>query len=199
MTAKRGDFITFIVAWIPLFALAPSTAWIETNGSCFWPVLIMLVGLAWFAGFRVSRALAVLPSMLLMFVSAMIRSDPDMTPLLAVDDKDREAVRERLAELLRAEQEADHRPSLRRFLRYRAGLQRTARGGGAVDHRGGFPFRQLYERGRSFSWHKEQYERYDDQWLPGYLAYLYYLAHQRLRTLARTFWQLARYVVTGAP
>jgi hypothetical protein len=181
-----GDFIAFIVAWILVFALAPSAPWAETNRSCFWPVLIMLICLAWFARFRVSRALSVLPSMMLMFASAMIRTDPDMTPLLEADDKHREAVRHRLGELLRAEQEADHRPSLRRFLRYRAGLARTATGRGAVDRRGGFPFRQLYERGRSFSWDKERYERYDDRWLPGYLAYLYYLAHQRLRNLAST-------------
>lgn len=39
----------------------------------------------------------------------------------------------------------------------------------------------------------------EDRNFADYVAYLYYRLHNRLTYLAHDIWQLARYIVTGAP
>jgi hypothetical protein len=195
-----GDFLVFAVLWVFLFLLAPRAIWIQANQAHFWSVILILLALAWFAWFRVSRAVAAVPTLLLIFVSTMLRTDPDIAPMLDVSDKDRDAVWQKLDALLQKEREtADLRPSLRRFVGSRLGF--SARDSGyirsKVDH--GFPFVSLYKRGSRFAWDKEQYEQYNNEWLSRYVAYLYYRLHTRLLNLARTLGQVIRYIVTGAP
>jgi hypothetical protein len=195
-----GDFLLFAVLWGVLFMFGSHAAWIEANQSHFWPVALMLLGLAWFAWFRVSRAVAIVPSLLLIFVSAMLRIDPDVAPLLDVPDKDRDQVRRKLEVLLQKEREAEHRgPSLYRFLSTRFGFSRPDTTAESSGRPRGLPFPSLYKRGSRFAWDKAQYERYNEQWLPDYIAFLYYRLHTRLSNFARTLGQLIRYIVTGAP
>jgi hypothetical protein len=196
-----GDFLVFVLTWILLFKVTPQSAWTQANQPRFWPVTIVLTSLACFAGFRVSRVVATIPSLLLMYVSVMLPSDPDVAPLLEVTEEDRDHVRQRLKELLQKEQEtADSRPSPRRFLSYRLGFGFTlAAEEAGTGRQGGFPFRSFYERGARFSWDKEQNERYDSQWLSGYLAYLYYRLHDRLSIFVKFLWVQIRFFVTGVP
>jgi hypothetical protein len=195
-----GDFLIFVVAWIILFKATPHARWTVLNQSRFWPVLLLLIGLALFAWFRVSRAVEALPELLIIFASTMLLSDPDSPPLVEVADEDRDQVRQRFEELLQKEQNApDLRPSLRRFLYHRLNYAPTTQGTEESAQRRGLPFRALYERGFRFSWDKEQYQRYDSAWLGGYFAYLYYELHLQLSNLGKAIWYLIRYVVTGAP
>jgi hypothetical protein len=195
-----GDFLAFVLIWVMLFQLVPQAEWIQANQSRFWPVVVVALCLAWFAWFRVSRALAFIPSLLIIYVSEMITTDPDMEPLLDVDDKIRDEVRQKLDELVRREHEtAVDRPSLRRFLNHQLGFSEAAAKDADLDQSRGLPFRSLYQRGFRFSWDKERYEHYDGRWFADYLAYLYYRLHDRFRNSARVSWQLVRYFVTGAP
>jgi hypothetical protein len=105
----------------------------------------------------------------------MITTDPDMEPLLDVDDKIRDEVRQKLDELVRREHEtAVDRPSLRRFLNHQLGFSEAAAKDADLDQSRGLPFRSLYQRGFRFSWDKERYEHYDGRWFAADLAYLYY-------------------------
>ena len=195
-----GDFLLFLLLWIALFTLLPHASWIQTNEACFRRVALVLLGLAWFAWFRVSRAISFLPSLLLMYVSSMIQADPEMKSALEAPDERRNSVRERLEELLRKEEErADSLPSLLEFIRYKTGFQKRAVKDEDWKVKRGFPFRALFEKGARFSWDKERHTEYERKWLFGYFAYLYYRLHIRLVSLARTLWQLARYIITGAP
>jgi hypothetical protein len=67
-----GDFLAFVLIWYFLFKLLPHADWIQANETHFRSVIVILLALAWFAWFRVSRALAVLPSLLLIVVCASI-------------------------------------------------------------------------------------------------------------------------------
>jgi len=100
-----GDFLFFLFVWVALFKLLPQTSWVQTNEGCFWPVVLVLSVLAWFAWFRVSRAIAIVPSLLLMYVSMEIRADPDMKITLDVSEEKRESVTQKLEELLVKQQE----------------------------------------------------------------------------------------------
>lgn len=195
-----GDFLLFLLLWITLFNLLPHSSWIQTNEACFWRVALVLSGLAWFAWFRVSRTIAVLPSLLLIYVSAMIQADPDIKNALEVSDEKRDSVRKRLEELLRKEEEReDSYPSLLEFIRYKAGFHRRAAEDAEARKERGFPFPSLYKNGARFSWDEKLHTRYDRRWLSGYFAYLYYRLHIRLVRFAKAIWQLARYIITGAP
>jgi hypothetical protein len=195
-----GDFLVFAVIWIILFEVTPQSAWTQANQPRFWPVVIMLIGLAWFAGFRVSHAVAAIPSLLLFSVSSMIRSDTDISPLLEVADEDRNHVRQRLEEVLRTEREAAVRhPSLYRFFAYRMGFSEAAKDTAVQPRCRGFPFQLLYARGLRFSFEEDRFDRYDSQWLDDYLAYLYYRMHGQLSKFVRALGQLIHYFVTGVP
>jgi HAMP domain-containing protein len=195
-----GDFLVFALVWVVLFRFTPEAAWVQANQAHFWPVLLVLLGLAWFAWFRVSRAVAAVPSLLLMFVSMMLRTDPDVTPLLEIGEEERTQLWEKLEALLRRERNtADRRPSLRRFVASRLGFSESDSGDKRSPVDRGFPLYSLYERGSRFAWDKKQYEHYNNEWLSRYVAYLYYRLHTRLSNLARTLGQLIRYIVTGAP
>jgi hypothetical protein len=147
-----GDFLLFLLLWVTLFNLLPQASWIQTNEACFWPVALVLSALAWFAWFRVSRAIAVLPSLLLMYASTMIRGGPDMRTVLEVPEEKRDNVRERLEELLRKEQErADSHLSLLEFIRYKTGFHRRAAEDEEARRDRGLPFPSLYENGARFS------------------------------------------------
>lgn len=129
----------------------------------------------------------------------MVRTDPDMETVLEVSEEKRDNVRHRLEELLRKEREnADSRPSLLKFIRYKAGLLGRTESEEA-KHARGRPFPLIYKTGHRFSCDRECYTQYDRQWVAGYAAYLYYRLHKRLFNLARAVWQLARYIVTGSP
>lgn len=195
-----GDFLFFLLIWITIFKLVPRASWIQTNQESFWRVALILSGLAWFAWFRVSRAITILPSMLLMYASAMIQTDPDMKNTLEVPDEKRDSIREKVKELLRKEEErADSYPSLLRFIRYKTRFHIRAAKHEEVKKERGFPFSSLYRNGARFSWDTERHTQYEMRWLSGYFAYLYYRLHIRLVGFSRALWQLARYIITGAP
>ena len=197
-----GDFLVFLLIWIMLFTLLPQAPWIQTNHEQFWPVAVVISALAWFAWFRVSRAMAAWPSLYLMYVSTMLRADPDMGSMLDVPEKHRENIRRRLEELLQTERDrVNHEPSLRRFLCYQLDLLEESSEKTDTAPRRGLPFRTLYEKGRQFgvSWQEKEYLQDYSHWFSGYFPYLYYRIHGRLSQLARAMWQLARYMITGAP
>jgi len=195
-----GDFLIFLLSWIAIFIFLPQISWVQINDSKYWEILLFLLALAWFAWYRVSRAITVIPSMLMIYVSTMIRTDSDMKDLLEVTEERREEVRERLLELLRKEQErTESGPSLLGFIKYKAGFQGGTQEEEKVRQKRGWPFPSLYQNGVSFSFYKHRYTQYDKQWLAGYFAYLYYRFHKRLSVLVKSLWQLARYIVTGAP
>ena len=195
-----ADFLFFLFCWIAVFRFLPNAPWIQTNEARYWPVVLLLSVLAWFAWFRVSRALAFVPSMLLMYLIALIRTDPDMKAVLEVSEEKRESIRQRLDELLRKEQEhATAQPSLLGFIKYKLGLVRKAAGSDEVNQHRSLPFPLLYERGSRFASDKASPAYDDRQWLAGYFAYLYYRLHRRLSRLAKSIWQLVRLIVTGAP
>src|SRR5262249_23592644 len=91
-----GDFLLFLLFWVALFKLLPRAPWIEANEARFWPVVLISLALAWFAWFRVSRAIAIVPSLLLMYIATMIRTDPDMKAVLEISGEKGERVRRRL-------------------------------------------------------------------------------------------------------
>jgi hypothetical protein len=195
-----GDLLVFALFWICLFLFAPLVPWVQQNRGHFWSVVFILLALAWIAWFRVARAVAVVPSLLLIFVSTMVRTDPDMAPLLDVNLETRDRLRNKLDQLLRENKNAaDFGPSLRGFVTHRLGLLRSNDNSKSSTRRKGFPFRAVYQRGSRFSWDRKQYEQYDDQWIMGYLSYLYYRFHYRVSNFVRTLGQLIRYIVTGAP
>lgn len=195
-----GDFLFFLLLWIAFFRLMPQAAWVHENEARFWPVAVILFGLALFGWFRVSRAIAVLPSLYLIYVSTMVRADPDMKSFLEVPEGEREKLRDKLEELLRKERkDADSRPSLLGFLKYRFGLRQVTASDEEPKRDRGLPFPSLYQQGLRFSRDDQKHSDYDNQWVSGYVAYLYYGLHRRLTQLAKALWQLARYLVTGAP
>jgi hypothetical protein len=198
-----ADFLFFIFVWIAIFKFLPNSSWVQANGNHFWPVLIILSLLVWFAWFRVSRAIASMTSLLLMYVSSMILTDPDMKTILEGASEKHNKIREKLEELLRKERQyADSRPSLLEFIRYKTNLRRKTNKipeGEEKKKNRGWPFPTLYERGLRFSWDKESYTHFDNGWISGYIVYLYYRLYERLSSVARAVWQLVRYIVTGAP
>jgi len=194
-----GDFLLFLLLWIALFKFFPDTAWVQANEKRYWPVALSLMVLAWFAWFRVSRALAVIPSLFLMYTARMIQADPDMRTTLAVSDEKRESVRERLQELFRQErQEADARPSLLNFIGRRIGLRKRDSEDATVERRG-WPFYAFYRIGARFSYDAPRSSWDDESWLVRYAAYLYYRLHERVAALFTAVWELSRYILTGAP
>lgn len=195
-----GDFLVFLLCWIAVFKFLPQVSWVQANEARYWPVVLVLLALALFAWFRVSRALAVLPSMLVMSVSTMIRTDPDMRAALDVSEKKRDSIRGHLEKLLREPQEReDSQPSLLSFIRYKLGSFRKRHPRHDMRQHPGRPFPRLYDYGSLFARHKAIHARYDRQWLAGYFAYLYYRLHMWLSRLAQTLRQLVRLIVTGAP
>ena len=189
-----GDFLMFSLVWIVLFHIRPQQSWVLANRSLFWPVLTIIFGLAWSAGFRVSRVMAIMPKLLLVSVSLMLRADPDIVPLLEVDDIERNVVRERLEKLLKEEREAlDMHPSLLRLIAYRFGFTGYQKKKKKSKERQGFPFYTFYERGLCFSTgNLPQGEKLDNRLLYNSLAYFYFRIHNSLSALARVFWQLIR-------
>jgi hypothetical protein len=199
-TLYLGDYLFFLVGWIALFRMFPHNAWVHINGPRFWPVAFTFLCLAWFAWFRVSRALMVMPSMLLMFVSTMIRTDPDMAGLLESSAEDRDAIRLRLQKLLSDEQKlADQEPSLRRFIWHRLGFSQKRDADPTRKTLSGWPLQSVYQQGSGFSYDKEKRSEYDGEWVESYLAYLYYRFWNRVSSMAITALRLARYIVTGTP
>jgi hypothetical protein len=195
-----GDFLFFLLSWIVLFRFLPHASWTRANQHSYWPVVFVLLVLVWFAWFRVSRAIAFIPSLFLAYVSTMIRTDPDMKTIFEVSEEQREHVSQRLEELLRKEQErVDSNPSLWAFVRHKMGVKKRTSARDEIERRGHLLFPSLYREGSRFSWDQERHTQYDDRWLPRYCAYLYYRLHQRLSSLVRAIWQLTRYIVTGAP
>jgi len=195
-----GDFVLFLFFWIALFKLLPPTSWVHDNERCYWSVVLVLMALAWFAWFRVSRALSVVPSLLLMSIPMLMRVDPDLKTVLEVSEEQRQRVRQKLQELLQKEREiADSRPSLLQFIKYKTGKLKKSYGGKQARQNLGRPFPRLYRKGYAFSIDENCHGQYGDGWLEDYAAYLYYRVHQRVSNLASTVWQLARYIVTGAP
>jgi hypothetical protein len=192
-----GDFLFFLLVWVALFKFVPHAPWIQANAACFLPVAIILFGLSLFGWFRVSRAVAMMPSLQLFYTAAALRTDPDMKALLDASEEDREKIRKRLEEILNEREHADLQPSLLAFVRYKLGLRPRA----LENTRRilGLPFPGLYEAGSDFAWSAKAQEAYDKDWLAGYLAYLYYRLHRRVTRVLRGLWHLARYVVTGIP
>jgi hypothetical protein len=77
-----GDFLVFLGGWIVLFGLAPQAAWVQVNHARFWPVTFILLGLIGVFWFRASRAVAAIPELQVLYLLAMIRTDPDMASVL---------------------------------------------------------------------------------------------------------------------
>lgn len=190
-----GNFLIFIIVWVVLFKTFPHSEWVQQNGNRYWWVLVLLFGLAWFAWFRVSRALKVLPSLMLIYVSSILPADPDMAALINASEAEKEAVRDRLEEILKKERDrAKREPSLKAMLI-------RAKNTSPDDYRQsrpGFPFTGLYEKGSRFYWLPDT-TNFGDNGLIDYVSFLYYRIHNRLTALGRALWHLARYVVTGAP
>jgi hypothetical protein len=195
-----GDFLLFALVWVVLFRVPSLSPWTKTNQPHFWSVFLTLLAFGWFAWFRVSRAVAAVPSLLLIYVSVMLRSDSDVAPLLDIPEEHRSRLRRNLEKIIEKEKETmERRPALRRFIGHRLGLREHK-----ADHKRGtispgLPFPALYARGLRFARDPRQNEHYENRWLSGYLAFLYYRFHRRFSTLVRTFSQLIRYVITGAP
>jgi hypothetical protein len=135
------------------------------------------------------------------YVSIMIRADPDMKSALGVSNEKRHEVREKLETLLQEERaRSASTPSLAGFLKHKTRGRRATIREKSVSKGRGRPFPSFYQEGMDFSWDEKLYLGYDDEhWLRGYLAYVYYRAHRRIVGLARAFWQLIRYIVTGTP
>jgi hypothetical protein len=195
-----GDFLFFLLSWITLFKFLPHASWIRANEHSYWPVVFVLSILVWFAWFRVSRAIAFVPTFFLAYVSTMIRADPDMKTILEASEEQRENVRQKLEDLLRKERErVASYPSLQAFIRHKMGLQKRISAGQEMEADGHPLFPSLYREGARFSRDQEMHSQYDDRWVSKYCAYLYYRLHLRVYSLVRTMWQLTRYIVTGAP
>ena len=142
----------------------------------------------------------VIPSMLLMFVSTMIRTDPDMAGLLESSAEDRNAIRLRLQKLLSDEQKlAEQEPSLRRFIWHHLGFSQKLDADPTRKTLSGWPLQLVYQQGSGFSYDEEKRGEYDGEWVENYLAYLYYRFWNRASSIAITVLRLARYVVTGTP
>ncbi|UCH38635.1 MAG: hypothetical protein JSU67_10700 [Gammaproteobacteria bacterium] len=195
-----ADFLVFVLVWIFLFAFLSEASWVKANDPAYWPVTTILLLLVWFAWFRVSRAISNMPALLLIFVSTMIRSDPDMESVLKVSNDKHDKIMLKLAELLKAEHtRTETGPSLLLFIRYKIGLEEEGVDSDAKKDLRGFPFPQLYWDGVSFSFNEERYKRYEGEWFAGYLAYLYYRLHKRITNLIKATWQFFKYIVTGVP
>jgi len=199
-----GDFLFFLVGWILLFHIFPQIVWVRANVSQFWHVAFALFGLACFAWFRVSHALAVMPGLQMLFVATMVRTDPDIASFVDSSEEHRQAVRSRLRELLNNEQkEIDSEPSLIRFVRYHLGLidkrEEKAEPRMQMKSRAGWPFGSLYERGLRFSWDENMHHEDHTDWIEGYLAYLYYRTLARIGSTGKRLLTLVRHIVTGTP
>jgi len=194
-----GDFLLFLVGWIALFNFLPRASWVHANVACFWPVLLVLSALAWFAWFRVSNAIAYANKLLPLYVSMMIRVDPDMKAIMEKPEEERKRVTSRIEDLLREEQQrTESRPSLLGYISFELGLRGIASKHSDWSGYRVFPFPSLYVEGSRFEGNIGRHAQYDREWLTSYMAYLYYRLYERLRSLARSVLVLVRYIVTGA-
>ncbi|MBS1857360.1 MAG: hypothetical protein JST11_18475 [Acidobacteria bacterium] len=193
-----GDFLAFLLAWALVFRFFSHAAWIRANQGCFWPVVFILLALIWFAWFRVSRVLAIMPSLQIAMIGAVLRTNPETAAALEITAERRTRIRDRIEELLRRESEDEPpRPSILRFLKVRLGWE--ARPKGHTPTPRGRPFPSLYSKGLEFSLNRTEIERYDGGWLPNYFAYCYYRLHDRLSAVLRVLFQMLRHLITGAP
>jgi hypothetical protein len=193
-----GDFLVFLLLWVVLFRY--NSDWVGANETRFWPVVFFLVLLAWFALFRVTRALEIMPTLLLLYVSTMIRVDPDMASLFEIPNDEREKVRDRIQYVLEQQKAQDEsKPSLIGFIGHYFGLRPKTSRLLEAEETAGRPFADLYARGRKFQWNVSKNATYDSDWLKDYVAFLYYRFYHWISNLARSLWQLIRFVITGAP
>lgn len=194
-----GDFLVFLVGWVLVFHFFPQWTWVHQNRSKYWPVLVILFALSWFVWFRVSRVLAIMPSLFLVYVSALVRTDPDMAARLEPSEDTRTAVYERLEKLLRDEQVRNNQvPSLHKYLAHRLGMGNSSRIGTSDEFRG-WPLHSVYVTGRRFAWDDKQVSNYDDEWLKRYWAYLYFKIYDRIEIIGKLIFSLIRRIVTGTP
>jgi hypothetical protein len=159
-----GNASTFLVAWILLFVLLPNgSEWKLDNQHLFWPVTLLLMGAVVWTWMRTRRALFKTPILQIIYVSLLLRSDPDMKSDISQSNERYSQIWERLEKLLSDEEEKQQRssqgPSLIEFLRYyfsetRSGVEdekaprkKPAR---LRDRFEGFPFSSLYWMGHSF-------------------------------------------------
>jgi hypothetical protein len=195
-----GDFLVFMLGWVLLFKLAPQLVWVKASDRVFWPVVVLLALLVCFAWFRVSRALSAMPRLVLMYVTMRLASDPDFFPIPQVSAENRSKLKEKLERALPPNRKSTKGgPSLRRFVRHQLLGPTSANKYEKIRRRDGFPFYGLYARGLDFSWDSDLNENYDDQWVPGYLAFLYYRLHKGVRRSMQKFWLVIRFLLTGAP
>jgi hypothetical protein len=95
-----GDFIVFFLVWNFAFFFSEHSAWIRSMHPIklgVSAVLFLVILASWF---RVSRALSLMPRMLISNIAIMVRADEDLLPVLEVSTEIREKVRARLFKLL---------------------------------------------------------------------------------------------------
>src|SRR5262249_54400217 len=140
---------------------------------------------SWLAWFRVSRAMAVLPTLQVIFASQMLRSEDAIAKVLS-DSGRREHIREHLEKLLDSERQEDlSKPSLRRFIEFRLGIREAESQSHHMPKVLILP--SLYQRGESFRFNRRGHANYSNaSWLSDYLAYLYYLIYRRSALLMRS-------------
>ncbi|HEV8577433.1 MAG TPA: hypothetical protein VGX68_00005, partial [Thermoanaerobaculia bacterium] len=170
-----GDCLLFLLAWMSLFRLAHSSSWVIANKHTYWPVVLSLTFASWLSWFRVSRALAALPALQVLFASSMARLEPEVERVLDNADR-RDRIRERLYEILESERRQESsRPSVRKFVEFRLGIRGELEGDTPHSDRPLF-FPTIYSRGQSFRDHNDRQDPFKNpQWVQDYLAYLYFL------------------------
>ncbi len=200
-TIYLSDVLVFLAGWIMLYSLAPRSPFVAANPDRFWPVTLTVTAFGWLLWFRVSRAVAAIPALRLLAVCAAVRADPEMAGVMKAPEDVRDRVRSRIDKLLGDHARwLDQKPSLLRYLASRLGFpDRTTSDSSKGRRVWGRPFPSLYERGSRFSWDEESNRKYDQAWLRGYGAYVYYRLHGRLTHLGKVVVELVRYLVTGVP
>jgi hypothetical protein len=198
-----GDFSVFLMLWLGLFHLLPSSAWTDANRFQSWKVTLLLLICMWIAWFRVSRALGAMPRLYMQAVLSIIAGDPEFA-IDAIDRDRRIRVRERLRAVLKQRYQPRQNPySVRRLARQWIGLRGpTPDPAPRQKRRRGFPFPRLYERGLDLSlWILPDPEKKDTgpPAAGDVVAYFYFRLYEWATHMLRTAWQLAKYIVTGVP
>jgi hypothetical protein len=95
-----GNVTMFLLVWILLFILLPDTVeWKKDNQEHFWLVSLLLTGALMWTWVQARRALRMLPIVQTVYISLLLRSDPDMKDDLSQSNNKYSKVRERIGEL----------------------------------------------------------------------------------------------------
>jgi hypothetical protein len=185
-----GHFSTFGVAWVVLFRLAALSTWAHANRAHFGSVAVILGIFVVVSLLRLSRTLASVPILQMVFVSMMIRADPEMASPLDVSEERRSTIRSRLDNLTTEQMRRDiNRSSLSGFVLSLLQIPKIE-----TKTKGRPP--DIYRRGERFAF-SDPANRFES--LDNYAAFAYYRLHNRLSVFARGFWQFVSLKVTGVP